>query len=717
MAERSFKKEVEKLRLGEGDEFRGEGILAITKALLQAGVSYVGGYQGSPISHLIDVFCDAEDYLEELNVRFDASASEASAAAMLAASINYPMRGAVAWKSPVGTNVASDALANVASAGVKGGALIILGEDYGEGSSVTQERSHAFAMKSQMWLLDPRSNHTTMVDMVEHGFALSEASNTPVFLQMRIRTCHMHGAFMAKDNVVPKFTAKDALDNPVKIANRMVGPPYHFLHEVEKIEERWPNAQKYIRDNKLNEIFYGSESGVGIIVLGGIYNNLIKALQRLGLSDSYGDSSISLYVLNVAYPLIEEELIDFVAGKDAVILLEEGNPDYLEQGINSILRKRDIPTKLSGKDLLPMMGGYTVRIIEGALGHFLQKWTPQLQLTGSASAVDMPQIQEVDKAALAKNVVPRLPGLCTGCPERPFFTAMKLLEREIGPLQVSMDIGCHSFAGLGPFNIGNTQTGYGLGVASASALMVPHERPAFSIIGDGGFWHNALTTGLVNSVENQHNGVVVVVDNNYTAATGGQWTLSSDAVDKKRQYRIPIADAAKAVGVKWVRNTDNYKIAETLKVLREAVSTKVPGPKVIVAEGECQLNRQRRIKPQIRQLKKEGKRYVRERFGIDPDVCTGDHSCIRLSGCPSLTIKENPDAILRKDPVAHVDNSCVGCGVCGEVSHAAVLCPSFFRADAIFNPGFLDKMLHRLRSGFISWLQEIRDTRAEKYRF
>src|SRR5262250_1754832 len=158
MAERSFVKEVEKLRLGAGEEFAGEGILAITKALLECGVGYVGGYQGAPISHLMDVLADAQDILGELGVHFESSASEAAAAATLAASVMYPIRGAVTFKSPVGTNVASDALANLASGGVTGGALVIVGEDYGEGSSIMQERSHAYAMKSQMWLLDPRPN-------------------------------------------------------------------------------------------------------------------------------------------------------------------------------------------------------------------------------------------------------------------------------------------------------------------------------------------------------------------------------------------------------------------------------------------------------------------------------------------------------------------------------------------------------------------------------
>ena len=158
MAERSFAKEVEQLRLGDGEEFRGEGILAITKALLECGVGYVGGYQGAPISHLMDVLSDAQPVLDELGVHFESCANEAAAGAMLAASVHYPIRGAATWKSTVGTNVASDAIANLASGGVTGGALIIVGEDYGEGSSIMQERSHAFAMKSQVWLLDPRPN-------------------------------------------------------------------------------------------------------------------------------------------------------------------------------------------------------------------------------------------------------------------------------------------------------------------------------------------------------------------------------------------------------------------------------------------------------------------------------------------------------------------------------------------------------------------------------
>src|SRR5512134_2870497 len=161
--ERAFAAEIESLKLGDGEVFRGEGILAVTKALLQSGVSYVGGYQGAPVSHLLDVMVQARDDMAALGVHVEACTNEASAAAMLGASVAYPVRGAVTWKSIVGTNVAADALSNLASPGVMGGALIVVGEDYGEGASVIQERTHAYALKSTLWLMDPRPDLPTMV--------------------------------------------------------------------------------------------------------------------------------------------------------------------------------------------------------------------------------------------------------------------------------------------------------------------------------------------------------------------------------------------------------------------------------------------------------------------------------------------------------------------------------------------------------------------------
>ena len=706
MAERSFKKEVEKLRLGDGEVFHGEGILAVTKALLQSGVAYVSGYQGAPISHLMDVLADANDILEELGVHFENSASEATATATLAASVNYPLRGVATFKSTVGTNVASDALANLASGGVTGGALIIVGEDYGEGSSIMQERSHAFAMKSQVWLLDPRPNLSSIAQAVEKSFELSEATNTPVMLELRIRACHVHGRFTAKANRRAPFGLKEAIEQPRRDVNRIVLPPASYLHEREKIDNRWPAAVRFIQEHQLNEFFAADAQDFGIILQGGMYNTVIRALELLGLSDAYGNTRVPLYVLNVTYPIVDAEVTRYCAGKRAVLMVEEGQPDFIEQHLNTVLRRADVQTRVHGKDVLPMAGEYTGGVVLQGIASFIERVAPQLLDRDRLPAALRPQAQPAVAQTVAQHVHPRPPSFCTGCPERPIFTAMKLVERELGPHHVSCDIGCHLFSILPPFNIGATTMGYGLGWAGAAALNTKEtSKRTISVMGDGGFWHNGLTSGVGNAVFNRTDNVLLIVDNNYTAATGGQDLLSSRAENPIRATRHPIENAVRGVGVNWVRTiTRTYSVAQMKDTLKEALTTKDKGPKVIVASSECMLNRQRREKPLVRKLAKEGRRVVHERFGVDPDTCTGDHSCIRLSGCPSLSIKPNPDP-LRIDPVATVLDSCVGCGLCGEVSHAAVLCPSFFRAELITNPSGWDRFKARMRGAVIGFLQ------------
>ena len=706
MAERSFKKEVEVLRLAEGEIFTGEAILAVTKALLECGVSYVGGYQGAPISHLMDVLADAKPILDELGVHFENSASEAAACAMLSASMHYPLRGAVTWKSTVGTNVASDALANLASGGVTGGALIIIGEDYGEGSSIMQERTHAFAMKSQVWLLDPRPNTESIVKAVRDGFELSEASNTPVMLELRIRACHVHGSYVTRDNVRPAFSLEDARNHPRRDTGRIVLPPASYNHEFEKVEQRWPAAEEFIRDRKLNEVFDGDLEDIGFILQGGLYNVVIAALRALGLADVYGETRIPLYVLNVTYPLVANEVTEFCKDKKSVLVIEEAQPDYLEQAIHTILRRAKVDTPVYGKNPLPIAGEYTPGALKEAFGKFFNMVAPDLQLaseTGSSGARDPARAEALNQLAAA--IPPRPPGFCTGCPERPIFSAMRLAQNEVGERHVSADIGCHLFSIMPPFNIGASTMGYGLGAASAAGLNIGKGKRSIAVMGDGGFWHNGLSSGIANAVFNKSDDVIVLVDNYYSAATGGQDILSSRADNSFRSTRHPLEQAVKGVGVNWVRRIDRtYDVAKMRDTLKEALTTETKGPKVIIASSECMLNRQRREKPARNKALSEGKRVVTEKFGVDEDVCTGDHACIRLSGCPSLTVKESADP-LKDDPVAFVDSSCVACGHCGDVADAAILCPSFYKAEAIHNPNWWDRTAAKLRNSIIGRLQ------------
>jgi indolepyruvate ferredoxin oxidoreductase alpha subunit len=694
MAEVSFHKEIEGLRLGTGDTFYGEGILAVTKALLQSGVSYVGGYQGAPVSHLLDVLVQSEDLLSGLGIHLETCTNEAAAAAMLAASINYPLRGAVTWKSIVGTNVAADALSNLASPGVQGGALIIVGEDYGEGASVIQERTHAFAVKSSLWLVDPRPDIPTLVRAVEKGFELSEASNTPVILEMRIRACHMFGSFSTKDNVPARYSANNRLAPARFLYERLSHPPATFRQEVDKVARRLPAAQKFILDNNLNEVMGPADGDLGIIVQGGLFNVLNGRLARAGLSDADANLGVPTLVLNVTHPLVPEEIVGFCTGKRAVLVVEEGAPDFLEQAIGQILRKADLQTRLCGKDVLPMAGEYTPLVVGKGLAAFFARQGRTLPPLEEWLAAVEAQRAEVDKA-LGAPLPPRPPSFCTGCPERPVFSAMKILRREMGPVHVAADIGCHSFATFAPFNQGNSILGYGMSLASAAAVSGTQAIRPISVMGDGGFWHNGLITGVAGSVFNKDDQVLVVMNNGYSSATGQQDILSTKEERDGRGKGLDIEAALRSVGVPWIRRVRTYGVAGVVKTLGEALRTDKKGLKVIIADGECQLARQRRIRPELARRVAAGKRVVHTRFWVDPEVCTGDHSCIRLSGCPSLTIKPNEDP-LRTDPIAHVNNDCVGCGLCGEVSHAAQLCPSFAQIDIIQNPSAWDRVRARI---------------------
>jgi indolepyruvate ferredoxin oxidoreductase, alpha subunit len=712
----SFDKEVRNLRLGAGDTFHGEGVLAITKALLQSGVAYVGGYQGAPISHLLDVLVQARPYLAELGVHVEACANEASAAAMLGASIHYPVRGAVTWKSIVGTNVAADALSNLASPGVRGGALVIVGEDYGEGASVIQERTYAYALKSSLLLVDPRPELSHMVRSVEEAFALSEASAMPAILQLRIRACHVRGSFACKNNVAPAISARHLLDAPAAFDySRLAHPPVTFGHERLKAEARIPAARRAIVERGLNEVFGGRRSDVGLIVQGGLYNSVVGALSRLDLSDAFGDGELPLLVLNVTYPLVPDELRDFCVGKRAVLMIEEGHPAYMEQELLATLRKLDVQTVVHGKDVLPMAGEYTVEVLARGLADFIAAEAPDADVSaGRRWLADVTRNRAAAAQALVTPLPARPPQFCIGCPERPTFAALKLAQRRIGDVHIAGDIGCHAFATFEPFSIGHSILGYGMSLASRAGVSPLMKRRTLAVMGDGGFWHNGLLTGVQSALFNHDDAVLLIFKNGYTSATGTQEIISTPdaavkaaAADKTQSlvaHNEVIERTLEGLGVEWLRRVNSYDVDRMRRTLEEAFTTDFDGLKVVVAEGECQLERQRRVKPWRAAREKAGQRVVKVKYGVDEDTCSGDHSCIRLSGCPTLSVKPGSDP-LKVDPVATVLDGCVGCGLCGSNAHAATLCPSFYRGEVIVNARWLERTVERARGALFAMLQ------------
>ena len=711
--ERSFKKEIEALKLGEGDIFEGEGILAVTKALLQSGVAYVGGYQGSPVSNLLDVMVQAKDYMKELGVHVEACANESSAAAMLGASINYPVRGAVTWKSIVGTNVASDALSHLASVGVLGGSLIIIGEDYGEGSSIIQERTHGVALKSTIWLMDPRPNLEVIVRTVHKAFELSEYSHTPVMMQLRIRTCHLQGKFIAKNNIKPQISSTNKVGEVAPHNYDLIAhPPSTYAQEKLKYGQRAKLAKTFISNNSLNEFFQGEIEEIGLIVQGGLYNNLIAALKEMNMSDSLGNTKISIYVLNIVHPLIPDEVISYVKKFKALLVIEEGQPQYIEQELGLLFHKEKIEVSLAGKDVLPMAGEYTSEVIHKGVFNFIKKYIPDFSNFSNLDYnTEIDQLREKVSSSLGEVVPPRPPGFCTGCPERPFFSALKMIEKDTGKIHISTDIGCHSFATFPPFSFGQSILGYGMSLAASAGVQSFSSKRPIAIMGDGGFWHNGLLSGVASRLLNNSDGILVILQNGYTSATGTQDLISTPESENRKiaasssstSTDKTIEKALEGLGVKWLKTVHTYEVGAVKKVLNEAIESSFNGLKVIIAEGECQLERQRRLKPIKNNAIKMKKRFVRVKYGVDEDTCTGDHSCIRLSGCPTLTVKPSSDP-LKLDPVAHVTDGCVGCGLCGENAVEATLCPSFYKAKIINNPNIRERSMAWIRNKVIGLL-------------
>ncbi|MCY1515540.1 indolepyruvate ferredoxin oxidoreductase, alpha subunit [compost metagenome] len=421
-------------------------------------------------------------------------------------------------------------------------------------------------------------------------------------------------------------------------------------------------------------------------------------------------------MLNVTYPLVPEQVADFCVGKRAVLVVEEGQPEYIEQDIATLLRRRDIQTPLHGKDLLPQAGEYGVEVLSGGLAAFAERYLGASEAAASAQAwlAGNRERREAVARRLDAPLPNRPPSFCVGCPERPVFSALKLAQQETGPVHIAADIGCHAFGTFEPFSMGHSILGYGMSLASRAGVAPMMNRRTLSIMGDGGFWHNGLLTGVQSALFNDDDAVLLIFKNGYTSATGTQDIISTPddeikerAVDKQQSLvdkNQTIEATLTGLGVKWMRTVTTYDVERMRKTLTEALTSDFNGLKVVIAEGECQLERQRRIKPWIAGLLKKGKRVVRVKYGVDEDVCNGDHACIRLSGCPTLTLKDNPDP-LKVDPVAVVIDGCVGCGLCGANAHAATLCPSFYRAEVVQNPKWHERLLHGLRSAIVGALR------------
>ncbi|MFQ6671929.1 MAG: indolepyruvate ferredoxin oxidoreductase, partial [Candidatus Tectimicrobiota bacterium] len=418
---------IDQLLFGPGETLQGDGALILTKALLENGVGYLGGYPGSPVAHLLDLFAAAyQPILRDLGIYFEMSNNEASAASLLTTSVTHPVRGAVCWKV-VGTNVASDPLAHVAAAGVTGGVLIIVGEDYGCTGTTVAERTLPFGLKSGTAVVEPLASPPDMARLVKESFELSEASRMPILYVLPTRVGNLKGSFVAKENQPPALSTLKPLARSLRDPMSITLPPYSVVHERQKVAERLPAARDYIRNHQMNRLLPGRRPEVGIITHGAVTNLVFRSLHLLGLNGHTRQLEVPILALRALYPLVPEELVGFVEGKREVIIVEEGRPAILEDQIRSVMQQAGCGVTLIGKDDLGLEGELDPSALMDRLGRIIG---PRLYPSGEVrEQIDVTlerHATQRDAAThhLAEPLVPRTPIFCTGCPERPIFTAL-----------------------------------------------------------------------------------------------------------------------------------------------------------------------------------------------------------------------------------------------------------------------------------------------------
>ncbi len=702
---------IAQLNYGRGQVLRGDAFLILTKAMLQSGVGYLGGYPGAPVSGLYDVMEDAyHPVLEPLGVVVDASANEASAAAMLAASVNNPIRGAISMKV-VGTNVAADGLAHLSASGVRGGVLVVVGEDYGLDSTAVAERSLPYAFKSGLVCIDPIGDPGTLALMVEEGFNLSEYSHAPVLYLLRTRTGNLNGSLTCKDNRPPVISPRHPVEAMALDINTFPLPPYAFEQERRKFTERLDLAREYIRRERLNRVVPG-EKPVGIITHGLIYNTVCRALHLLGEADLSGKGTCSILALNVIHPLVPEEIEDFLRDREQVLVVEEGSPNLIEEQVRSIAQQAGLPTGIFGKDILPRHGEYNPQVLVTGLGRFLAEKV----YSGTRARAARTRVQQrsakvagqVQKAASVSAPLPlRSPQFCAGCPERPVFSMLKAAERERGRPYYAADSGCYAMGSLAPFHCDDSYTGMGMGLAAGAVASRVSRQPVVAFMGDGTFWHSGMATSVVNAIYNRQDAVLIIFENGYTAMTGQQENPSTGVNLRGEVVSPDIVGTLRSMGVKHIQVVDPYDVKATRKAFLKALDSPEKGPRVLVARGECALEVGRRQRAADRERLARGRPVAYERLGVDAALCREDRSCVRPNGCPALTLAPTPSP-LREDPVTTITAACTGCRLCGELSHALALCPSFYGVRVVTNPRPWTRWWHGLNHGLIRGLFGVR---------
>ena len=588
---------------------------AIARGILEAGVSVVTTYPGTPASEIGD---SVSEIASQAGLYMEYSVNEMVAVEVAAGAANCGVRALTAMKH-VGLNVAADLVMTLAYTGVRGGYVIVTADDPECYSSQNEQDNRFYALLSNLPCLEP-SDPQEAKEMTVYAVEVSEKLELPVLLRTTTRVSHTRGPVAYGDLTKPNLRGSFVRD-----MKRLVMVPAFSRPKHEVLLRQATKAKEISEESPYNKVVRRGRE-IGIISSSSAYNCSVEAASLLHLD-------AGILKLGMIHPLPEKMIAQFLKNYMRIVVVEELEP-YLEMQIRAIANDHALDTKIQGKmnrQFFPRAGELSTRSVAVGLS----------EITGKKLPIDFQNIEE-KYAKVTADLPPRPPILCAGCPHRASFFVIKKVggDRAIYP----DDIGCYALGISSPFGVGDIMICMGASVGTAQGISKVTGRDTVATIGDSTFFHAGIP-GLVNAVYNNSRIVIAVMDNLGTAMTGHQPHPGTGVTGMQvPAERILIENIAEGCGVKYVRVVNPFKTKEATAVLKEALQQ--PGPSVVVFRAHCTLM-------DARKKRREGIQAVPARI---TEKCTNCMACIKLLGCPAIVVEEGE---VRID-----EDSCADCGLC-----------------------------------------------------
>lgn len=509
---------------------------AIAQAALDAGLSGMYAYPGTPSTEIMEYIQSSED-ASERNIHRLWSANEKTAMEA-ALGMSYAGKRAMVAMKHVGLNVAADAFINSALTGVNGGLVIVSADDPSMHSSQNEQDSRFYGKFASVPVFEP-TDQQEAYEMIFDAFEASEKYEIPVLFRITTRLAHSRASVILKGPIPEKKLLLPS--NPLQF----VLLPAIARKRYKVLLSTYESLKYDIRISKYNLFRDGKNRDIGVIACGIAYNYLMEN------SGKFVDNIPALKIS--AYPFPKDLIKDISDRCKSILVLEEGAP-FIEESLKGIL---DNGIKVYGRldGTVPRDGELNPSIVAKSLG-----------LTDTYGT---------DVPALVKM---RPPSFCKGCGHADLFNSLIEALKPYSPGRVFSDIGCYTLGALPPYSAINSCVDMGASVTMAVGAADAGLFPSIAVIGDSTFTHSGMT-GLLDAVIKDSSVTIVISDNSTTGMTGGQQSHATG-----RLQDICIGIGVSPAHLKNIVPLRKYH-DENVRVMQEEFEYE--GVSVIIASREC----------------------------------------------------------------------------------------------------------------------------------